>query len=348
MPDLAPQALLAGARAGDRRALARLLSVVERDGVHTREAAALVFATAGEGRVVGITGAPGAGKSSLIAALIGHRRNGGERVAVLAVDPSSPLSGGAVLGDRVRMQAHAADEGVFVRSMASRGVPGGLAPAVPDAVRVFDAAGWPWVLVETVGVGQSDVDVRLVADTVVVVVNPGWGDDVQVEKAGLLEIADIVVVNKADRPGADQARAVLDGMLDLVPTTSGWRPPVVATSAIGGRAGVGELWAAIDDHQAWLGPSGLLSGVPGPSGPLSGDPGPSRAPGQEGRRGVRRRARLADELRWLVDARAGRPGLRRCSGPKYDEAVAAMATGRLDPRSAADAILGAPGEAGGN
>jgi len=295
--------------------------MVEREGVHAREAASLVFATAGAGRIVGITGAPGAGKSSLIAALIGQARNRGERVAVLAVDPSSPLSGGAVLGDRVRMQAHTTDEGVFVRSMASRGMPGGLAPAAPDAVRVLDAAGWPWVLVETVGVGQSDVDVGLVADTIVVVVNPGWGDDVQAEKAGLLEIADIVVVNKADRPGVDQARAVLDAMLDLVPVSSGWRPPVLVTSAVGERSGVAELWAAIDDHQAWL--------------------------DERGSRDARRRARLAAELRWLVGGRAGRPGLRLCSGPKFAEAVAEMADGHLDPRSAADAVLEAPEDARG-
>ncbi len=235
----------------------------------------MAAAHAGRARVVGITGAPGAGKSSLIAAVTGHLRARGERVAVVAVDPSSPLSGGAVLGDRVRMQAHTLDDGVFVRSMASRGIPGGLAPATPDSVRVLDAAGWPWVLVETVGVGQADVDVGLVADTIVVVVNPGWGDDVQAEKAGLLEIADILVVNKGDRPGADASRAVLDGMLDLVPPASGWRPPVVITSAMGG-VGVAELWAAVDHHQRWL--------------------------GDHGRGDARRRARLAAERRW----RAGR------------------------------------------
>ncbi len=245
------EALLGRARNGDRRALARLLSMVERGGTDAREAAALVLANPGDARVVGITGAPGAGKSSLVAALIGRLRARGERVAVLAVDPSSPLSGGAVLGDRVRMQAHATDPGVFVRSMANRGVPGGLAPAAPDAVRVLDAAGWPWVLVETVGVGQSDVDVRLVADTIVMVVNPGWGDDVQAEKAGILEIADIVVVHKADRPGADEAQAVLDAMFDVVPRASGWRPPVMATSALD-SVGLDDLWAAVDDHQSWL------------------------------------------------------------------------------------------------
>ncbi len=231
--------------------MARLLSRVERGGDEAREVAALAFDHAAGGRVVGVTGPPGAGKSSLIAALIGHLRTRAERVAVLAVDPSSPVSGGAVLGDRVRMQAHTLDEGVFVRSMASRGLPGGLAAGVPDAVRVLAAAGWPLVLVETVGVGQSDVNIRLVATTIIAVVNPGWGDDVQVEKAGLLEIADIFVVHKGDRPGADQARSLLDGMLDLVPATSGWRPPVVVTSVVDG-AGVGELWAAADAHQAWL------------------------------------------------------------------------------------------------
>jgi len=185
--------------------------------------------------------------------------------------------------------------------------------------------------------------VRLVADTIVVVVNPGWGDDVQAEKAGLLEIADIVVVNKADRPGADQARAVLDAMIDLVPAASGWRSPVVVTSAVGGGAGVAELWTAIDDHQAWLGPSGN----PGPSGPLSGNPGPSGDRGPSGRRDAMRQRRLAAELRWLVGGRAGPRGLRLCSGPKFAEAVAAMAEGHLDPRSAADVVLGAPDDAGG-
>ncbi len=156
--------------------------------------------------VVGLTGAPGAGKSTLAAALVGLLRGAGQKVAVLAVDPSSPLSGGALLGDRVRMQAWATDPNVFVRSMASRGATGGLAPATPDAVRVLAACGWPWVLVETVGVGQAEIDVREVADTTVVVVAPGWGDDVQAEKAGLFEVADVFVVNKADRPGAAEAR----------------------------------------------------------------------------------------------------------------------------------------------
>ena len=229
------------------RSLARLLSMVERG-----DEPALALARAGAPRdgswVVGLTGPPGAGKSTLAAALVGMLRNAGERVAVLAVDPSSPLTGGALLGDRVRMQAWTTDPGVFVRSMASRGTPGGLARAAPDAVRLLAAAGWPWVLVETVGVGQGEVDVASVADTTVVLVTPGWGDDVQAEKAGVLEVADVLVVNKADRPGAAEARGHLEGMLTLNPPER-WRPPVVEVTATTG-AGVADLWSAVGRHRA--------------------------------------------------------------------------------------------------
>jgi LAO/AO transport system kinase len=202
--------------------------------------------------VVGLTGAPGAGKSTLAAALVSLLRKADERVAVLAVDPSSPLSGGALLGDRVRMQSWATDPGVFVRSMASRGVPGGLAPSAPDAVRLLRGAGWPWVLVETVGVGQGEVDVAAVADTTVMLVTPGWGDDLQAEKAGVLEVADVFVVNKADRPGAAEARGHLEGMLDLGAgdAVETWRPPVIEVVATTG-AGVAELWSAVGHHRAW-------------------------------------------------------------------------------------------------
>jgi GTPase len=240
-------ALLEAARQGQVRALGRLISLVERG---DEGAVALArSSTRGSGWVVGLTGAPGAGKSTLTAALLGLLRHSGERVAVLAVDPSSPLSGGALLGDRVRMQAWATDPGVFVRSMASRGAPGGLAPGVSDAVRLLAAAGWPWVLVETVGVGQGEVDVTAVADTTVVLVTAGWGDDVQAGKAGLLEVADVFVVNKADRPGASEARGHLEGMLELV-AGEGWRPPVVEVTATTG-AGVAELWSAVGRHRAW-------------------------------------------------------------------------------------------------
>jgi GTPase len=208
---------------------------------------------------VGLTGPPGAGKSTLAATLVELLRKAGGKVAVLAVDPSSPLSGGALLGDRIRMQAWATDPRVFVRSMASRGVPGGLAPAAPDAVRLLATAGWPWVLVETVGVGQSEVDVRSVADTTVVLVTPGWGDDVQARKAGVLEVADVFVVNKADRPGASEARGHLESMLENA--VAAWRPPVVEVTATSGE-GVAELWSAIGRHRAWRQAGGQRPSAP--------------------------------------------------------------------------------------
>ncbi|HEY1118556.1 MAG TPA: methylmalonyl Co-A mutase-associated GTPase MeaB, partial [Acidimicrobiales bacterium] len=198
---------------GDRRSVAKLLSMVERGGDDARTAGALAHARSGGAYTVGITGAPGAGKSTLTSALVGALRRRGERVSVLAIDPSSPFTGGAILGDRIRMQDHALDEGVFIRSMATRGHLGGLALATPQAVRVLDASGFPWVLVETVGVGQVEVEIVGAADTTVVVVNPGWGDAVQANKAGLMEIADIFVINKSDRPGAEETRRDLDGML---------------------------------------------------------------------------------------------------------------------------------------
>ena len=202
-----PASLFDAARAGDRVALPRLLSLVERGGAGARAVAEIAYRSTGRGQAytVGITGAPGAGKSTLTDQLIARARHrgidGSDRVAVLAIDPSSPFSGGAILGDRVRMQNHALDEKVFIRSMATRGHLGGLAVAVPDAVRVLSAVGVPVVLLETVGVGQQEVAVAAATDTTVVVVNPGWGDAIQANKAGLLEIADLFVINKADRPG---------------------------------------------------------------------------------------------------------------------------------------------------
>ena len=249
-----------------------MISLVERG---DEEAIAVARAETGVGTwVVGLTGAPGAGKSSLTAALVGQLRRAGDRVAVVAVDPSSPLSGGALLGDRVRMQAWTTDAGVFVRSMASRGAPGGLAPAAPEAVRLLAAAGWPWVLVETVGVGQGEVDVAEVADTTVVLVTPGWGDELQAEKAGVLEVADVLVVNKADRPGAAEARGHLERMVGVEQASGppgpnamrprspsamrlrgpraveGWRPPVLEVAATTGE-GVAELWEAVGRHRVW-------------------------------------------------------------------------------------------------
>ncbi|HEY9558021.1 MAG TPA: methylmalonyl Co-A mutase-associated GTPase MeaB, partial [Acidimicrobiales bacterium] len=275
MPSAAPVAeLLDQARAGRRASLARLLSVVERGGPPARELGRLTHPLGGQAYTVGITGAPGAGKSTLTSALVGEVRGDGEAVAVLAIDPSSPFSGGAILGDRVRMQDHTGDPGVFIRSMATRGHLGGLALSTLEAIRALDAACWPWVVVETVGVGQVEVDVAGAADTTVVVVNPGWGDAVQANKAGLLEIADVFVINKADRPGTKETRRDLERMLDLT-GTSGWRPPVVATTASTGE-GVDELWSAIRAHRSHLEESGQLS--------------------------ARRAARIGDELTEIVAA----------------------------------------------
>jgi LAO/AO transport system kinase len=289
------------------------LSLVERDGDGAREVAASVFPPSGRAWVVGLTGPPGAGKSTLLDRLVRLVRDDDQPVAVLAVDPSSPVSGGALLGDRVRLQSHADDPGVFVRSVASRGALGGLAAAVPDMARVLDATGsWPWVLVETVGVGQGEVDVTLVADTAVVVLAPGWGDGVQAEKAGVLEVADVLVVNKGDRPGVDEARSQLERMLDLGTADDGWRPPVVTTAASTGD-GVADLWGAVRRHRSWL--------VEG------------------GRREARRTARLRAELRRVVEHRAGQDGLRRCEGQRFEELAAEVTARRVAPRTAAERLL---------
>ncbi len=258
-----PASLFEAAGHGNSAALARLLSLIERGGDTARQVAALVHAVPGNAYTVGITGAPGAGKSTLTDRLIAAARQRGlDRpgpVAVLAIDPSSPFSGGAILGDRVRMQGHALDEGVFIRSMATRGHLGGLSVAVPDAVRLLSAVGVPIVLIETVGVGQQEVAVAAAADTTVVVVNPGWGDAVQANKAGLLEIGDLFVINKADRPDTRETRRDLELMLDLTELGS-WRPPIVETVATTG-AGVDELWEAVGRHRRHLIDDGMLDEI---------------------------------------------------------------------------------------
>ncbi|MBX6371454.1 MAG: methylmalonyl Co-A mutase-associated GTPase MeaB [Acidothermus sp.] len=247
-------AVVSSARRGDVRAVARLVSTLENlteapdgEAVHLES-----LLDSADGYVVGITGPPGVGKSTLTAALVRHFRRNGERVAVVAVDPSSPVTGGALLGDRIRMQEFADDQGVFIRSMAARGHLGGLAPATPRVVRLLQNVGFPVVLVETVGVGQQDVAVASVADTVVVVQEPGAGDAVQAAKAGILEIADIVVVNKADWPhAAETARDLREA---VGPRGEGWRVPVVRTVA--SRGELDELLEALAAHRVWLGTSG--------------------------------------------------------------------------------------------
>jgi LAO/AO transport system kinase len=310
-----PDVLFEAARAGDRAAAARLISLVERGGDDRRRVEALTFSGGGRlERVVGITGAPGAGKSTLTDRLIREARAEGD-VGVIAVDPSSPFTGGAVLGDRVRMGAHIEDGGVYIRSMATRGHAGGLARAVPAAVRVLGAVGLPTVFVETVGVGQVEVEIAGAADTTVVVVTPGWGDNVQATKAGLLEIADLFVVNKADRPGAAEARRDLEQMLDADPSPGTWRPPVLLATAATGE-GAAEVWAAIVEHGRYLAASG--------------------------ERVRRRRSRLLEEVRQaLVDQLvADVPAL---AGETYNEVVRAVTGYRLDPHAAADELLAALG-----
>ncbi len=305
-----PADLLARARAGDRSALARLLTIVERGGAEARAVGRLTHPAGGQAYTVGITGAPGAGKSTLTNALISEVRARDVTVAVLAIDPSSPFSGGAILGDRVRMGDHTTDEGVFIRSMATRGHLGGLSLATMEAMRALDATGWPWVLVETVGVGQVEVEVAGAADTTVVVVNPGWGDAVQANKAGLLEIADVFVINKADRPGAEDTRRDLDRMLDLT-APAAWRPPVLTTTATTGE-GVAELWGAVGRHRAHLTATGELES--------------------------RRAARVGDELVRIVAALLHERA-QSAGGPELDDIAGAVARRTIDPWSAAEQLL---------
>jgi LAO/AO transport system kinase len=246
------------ARAGDVRALARLLTAVESGSPDLREISADLMRHTGGAHIVGITGAPGVGKSTTTSALVDVLRGKGRRVAVLAVDPSSPFSGGALLGDRVRMQHHATDDGVFIRSMASRGHLGGLSAATPQALRVLDACGFDVVLVETVGVGQSEVEVMSQTDTVLVLLAPGSGDGVQVAKAGILEIADSFVVNKADRDGVGAMTRELRAMITLGSRRpEDWVPEIITTVATRGE-GVDELGDMLERHRAWAHASGDL------------------------------------------------------------------------------------------
>ena len=268
---------------GDRLALARAISRVEDDAEEAARIVQAVFAHTGEAHLIGVTGAPGTGKSTLVSALVESYRASGVTVGVLAVDPTSPFSGGALLGDRVRMTSHSGDAGVFIRSMATRRGTGGLAKASADAMLLLDAAGFDRILVETVGAGQAEVEIASVADTVVVVEAPGLGDEVQAIKAGLLEIADIFAVNKADRKGAARTVAALEMMLETggaavqtvfhhgqrmetgatpTETDSGWSIPVLETIAVSG-GGVDQLRGALEEHRAWLGESGARSGREG-------------------------------------------------------------------------------------
>jgi LAO/AO transport system kinase len=330
-------ALAGAARSGDRRALARLLTAVENRTEVAEQAMRLLYPVAGGAHLVGITGPPGAGKSTLVAALIAELRAAGRTVAVVAVDPSSPITGGALLGDRVRMQSYASDDGVFIRSMAARGHAGGLSATSTSAAAVLDAAGFDIVLLETVGTGQSEVEVAAAADTTVVLEAPEMGDEVQAIKAGLLEVADIVVVNKGDRPGAQRTASQLRAML-APPVEHGRghhetaapdgasaaaepgranhtakRPEVLITTAVSGD-GVPELLAALDRH---------------------------RAAGASGAAPAARRARAAAQVRAVLAERLWDRLASPALGEATDAALDAVARHDTDPYAAADTLLAA-------
>ena len=309
MSGISAAAELDKARAGDVRALARLLSLVEDESPQVRSVIRDLLPATGRARIIGLTGAPGVGKSTVTGVLVGAFRATGHKVAVLAIDPTSPFTGGALLGDRIRMQAHATDDQVFIRSMANRGQLGGLAAATPQAVRVLDAAGFDPILVETVGVGQDEVDIASLADSVIVLVAPGMGDSIQAAKAGILEVADLFVVNKADKPDAQQVVRDLRNMIALADRgEDDWKPPIVSTVAVRDE-GTQELVSRLNQHWSWLNDTGELK--------------------------HRRLARAREELTALAFA-----ALRgRLASSRLDELAGQVADGTLDPFQAADELL---------
>jgi LAO/AO transport system kinase len=305
--------LVRKAREGDARSVARLISLVEDASPLLREVMAGLAPYAGNAQVVGLTGSPGVGKSTSTSALVGALRRADKRVGVLAVDPSSPFSGGALLGDRVRMQDHALDRDVYIRSMASRGHLGGLSWATPQALRVLDAAGCDVILVETVGVGQSEVEVAGMADTTMVLIAPGMGDGIQAAKAGILEIGDIYVINKADRDGADQVRRELRSMLALADRPEhAWRQPIVKTVASKGE-GVDEVVEAIEAHRVWLTETGELD--------------------------KRRLRRARDEIEAIAVTALREQWRGVHERTELDDLAAEVVVGETDPYAAADRLL---------
>ncbi len=306
-----PEILFAQACKGDRVSLARMISLIERGTDEGDEIAKLTFTASSHSYTVGITGAPGAGKSTLTSALVEVIRKNGQDVAVIAIDPSSPFSGGAILGDRVRMQDHALDSGVYIRSMATRGHLGGLAVAVPEASRALGAVGFGNVIIETVGVGQVEVEIAEEADTTVVVVNPGWGDAVQANKAGLMEIADVFVINKADRPGVRETRRDLEMMLDMT-ALKGHRPSIIETVAHE-KKGITQTYAAIAEHRSFATSSGLAAS--------------------------RRAARLEKELSRILQAIIAKHVAQSLATERFSKVRSDMTRGLIDPRSAARIIV---------
>jgi LAO/AO transport system kinase len=294
---------------GDRLAVARLISAVEDGGAQVGELMRKLYPHTGDGYTIGVTGAPGAGKSTLTEKLVARARRDDHKVGVLAVDPSSPFSGGALLGDRVRMQGHATDPEVFIRSMATRGHLGGISLATPEAVRVLDACGKNLIVIETVGVGQAEVEITDACDTTVVVLNPGWGDAVQTAKAGLMEIADVFVVNKADRQGTRETVRELRQMLDL--SEAERKPEIVQTVATKGE-GIDELWDAIAKHRTYQEEHGLLE--------------------------KRRRRRIEREIKEIVAERY-RSRVDIEAGAELGQLADLVESRELDPYAAADRLI---------
>lgn len=301
--------LINAATAGDPRALGQLCTVIERRDATSLSVLAQLYPIGGRAWTTGITGAPGSGKSTLVSALVDELVTGETRAAILAVDPSSPLTGGAILGDRVRMGAHVDDPRVFIRSLANRGHLGGISTATPAMAACLDGIGFSEVLIETVGVGQSEVEIASSADTTIVVVTAGWGDAVQAAKAGFLEVADVFVVNKVDRGGGDATVRDIESMLELGPEKA-WRPPVIETVATDG-VGVDALSTAVSEHREFLTSSGEL--------------------------GVRRRQRAATDLALALRERIGQSMTSNAPAPEVLNEIAARTT---DPWTAADRILG--------
>jgi GTPase len=314
-----PSTLAQRVLAGDRRAVARAISLVEDGSKDLAKLSEVLYPNTGRAYTVGLTGSPGVGKSSLAEQLVRAARVREKTVAVLAIDPTSPFTGGALLGDRLRMQAHTTDPAVFIRSMATRGHLGGMALAAPEALRVLDASGKDLIIVETVGVGQAEVEVATATDTTLVVVAPGWGDYVQVSKAGILEIADVFVVNKADREGAAEAVRDLRNMLRMGPKME-WSPPIVKTSTVSGE-GIDELWDAIEQHRKHQEASKLLQD--------------------------KRSKRVFEEVKSMVAFRLRERTAGFLEGDGQEPLIADLTERRIDPYRAAEILLEKVGVQGG-